>query len=438
MSVKQVLCLLLCLLCIPLIGIAEEKTIEVKTAPHRVDFSFSLPEHEFVYVRYDTRMDTGEMVLYAPDGNFQGTCWLPGTDEAIRMGLNVLTLTGREIMRTTVMTQAEPEEKAPAANLPAQRAANKAQDVEITPVEGGIHYSFSLPGRDSAILRCKSPQEWHSITLYAGEDYRYEGDVRLPCTYPDDAITFTLLSGTGTTLCEETVNALYLPPAEPTTLDSRRLSGVIVCIDPGHQRTTQVESVPLGPNFKKKATTVVGMAKGVETLRRESQLVLEIGIQLRNALMKMGAGVCMTREVQDTFVGMLERADIPNSVNADFVLRLHCNSRGSGDTQGIEVYCPLNSSYAMEVADEKTYRAMGETMLAAMQEATGMQKGVCTLNNNYVGNNWSMMPSFLIEMGYMTNMEEDLKLSCPEYQQRLVNGRVEGVIRLARMRGLIE
>ena len=81
---------------------------------------------------------------------------------------------------------------------------------------------------------------------------------------------------------------------------------------------------------------------------------------------------------------------------------------------------------------------MGETMLTCMQEATGVTRGGCTLNNTYVGNNWSMMPSFLIEMGYMTSFEEDLKLSHPEYQQRLVEGMVEGVIRMARMRGLIE
>ena len=160
---------------------------------------------------------------------------------------------------------------------------------------------------------------------------------------------------------------------------------------------------------------------------------------LRNALMEQGAAVAMTREVQDTFVGMLERADIPNSIGADFVLRLHCNYRSGNSTiQGIEIYCPLSSSYAQEVASEEEYREMGETLLSCMQEATGVRKGGCTLNNTYVGNNWSQMPSFLIEMGYMNNMEEDLKLSCPEYQQRLVQGMVEGVVRMARMRGLIE
>ena len=48
------------------------------------------------------------------------------------------------------------------------------------------------------------------------------------------------------------------------------------------------------------------------------------------------------------------------------------------------------------------------------------------------------MPSFLVEMGYMTNMEEDLLLSNPEYQRRLVEGMAQGIVQMARMRGLIQ
>ena len=42
------------------------------------------------------------------------------------------------------------------------------------------------------------------------------------------------------------------------------------------------------------------------------------------------------------------------------------------------------------------------------------------------------------EMGYMTNMEEDLLLSSPVYQQRLAQGMADGVAQMARLRGLIK
>ena len=437
---KKFCCLLLCLLCaLPTVALGDAVELVVSVKPHAIHYAVYLPEYEFVYVGYDTQNDNAKEVLYSNNGAFEGICHLPGTMDESRVGINFYTLTGRLICRTTVNAAADPEVKGPAAGLSAEKAASKAQNVELLPVNGGIRYYFRLPGRDSVVLKCKSPQEWHKITLYAGPDYVYQGQVDMPCTYADDVVTVTATTGGGVEVLSESVNAYYSAPAAPAYASTSRLSGVTVCVDPGHQRTTQVETVPLMPNGEQTTTTKVGMAKGVETKRRESQLTLEIGMKLRNALMAEGASVAVTRDQQDTFVGMLERAEIPNSIDADFVLRLHCNSRSGNDqVQGIEVYCPLGSSYAQAVADRTDYKLMGETMLEAMQQFTGQERGVCILNNTYVGNNWSLMPSFLIEMGYMTNMEEDLLLSHPVYQERLVQGMVEGVVRLARLRGLIE
>ena len=437
---KKFCCLLLCLLfAFPAAALGEEVELVVSVKPHAIHYAIYLPAYEFIYVGYDTQNDNAKEVLYSKNGAFQGTCYLPGTVDESKVGLNFYTLTGKLICRTTLTAATDPEIQGPAAGLSAEKAANRAQNVEILPVKGGIRYYFRLPGRDSVVLKCKSPQEWHKITLYAGPDYVYQGQVDMPCTYADDVVTVTATTGGGVEVLSESVNAYYSAPAAPAYASTSRLSGVTVCVDPGHQRTTQVETVPLMPNGEQTTTTKVGMAKGVETKRRESQLTLEIGMKLRNALMAEGASVAVTRDQQDTFVGMLERAEIPNSIDADFVLRLHCNSRSGNDqVQGIEVYCPLGSSYAQAVADRTDYKLMGETMLEAMQQFTGQERGVCTLNNTYVGNNWSLMPSFLIEMGYMTNMEEDLLLSHPVYQERLVQGMVEGVVRLARLRGLIE
>ena len=50
-----------------------------------------------------------------------------------------------------------------------------------------------------------------------------------------------------------------------------------------------------------------------------------------------------------------------------------------------------------------------------------------------------MMPSFLVEMGYMSNHKEDLLMSCsPVYQQKLVEGMVQGIYDLSVRRGLIQ
>jgi N-acetylmuramoyl-L-alanine amidase len=46
--------------------------------------------------------------------------------------------------------------------------------------------------------------------------------------------------------------------------------------------------------------------------------------------------------------------------------------------------------------------------------------------DTYTGLNWSEVPSILVEMGYMSNAEEDENLCDPDYQALLIQGMVEG------------
>ena len=73
-----------------------------------------------------------------------------------------------------------------------------------------------------------------------------------------------------------------------------------------------------------------------------------------------------------------------------------------------------------------------------MKEATGVTKGTVRQNNSYVANNWATMPAFLIEFGFMSNPDDDLMISTPEYQQHLIEGMINGIEEIARMRGVIQ
>lgn len=440
-AVKRLLLIIVVLGCLlASAALCEGSGVDVQLEAQHVAFSFSIEGEQYAYVQVNTENDVCKQLLYSENGQFSCEMPLPNCFESTQLTIDVMKLNGRRVYRHTDKTVEVISTDTPAQQEESVRASSKAQDVNITMKDGGFDYSFTVPGRDEVYLRCKSAQETHTIHLLAGENYTYEGSVMMPYTFPYDTVTITILTANSNhQLFKDTCTMPYEPLPAVSQAAEGRLKGVVVCVDPGHQEMTQEETVRLAPNFKKTTSTTVGMAKGMVTNRRESIVVLEIGLLLRNALLEEGATVIMTRETQDTFVGMIERADIPNNAGADFVLRLHCNNRADETVQGIAIYCPYQSSYAMEVADEDTYRTMGQTLLKAMQEATGQTKGKCTLSNSYVGNNWSKMPSFLVEMGYMSNRKEDLLMSAsPEYQQKLVDGMVEGIYELSVMRGLIQ
>ena len=111
------------------------------------------------------------------------------------------------------------------------------------------------------------------------------------------------------------------------------------------------------------------MAQGTKTNRRESIVCLEIGMLLRDELLRQGANVVMTREDQTTFHTNIERCEIAEAGGAQIMLRLHCNNSSNRSKRGIQVYGPLNSDYAKAVADADTYREMGQKLLDAIAAA---------------------------------------------------------------------
>jgi len=269
----------------------------------------------------------------------------------------------------------------------------------------------------------------------------YAGEVDAPLTYCRTLFTVQVRNAKGSTKDEATCRKAWaIPEAAPA--QEGRLSGVVVCIDPGHQENGRFVTEPIGPGLSGKTSGKGGMAQGKVTLRKEDIVVLETAMRLRDVLVFQGATVVLTRDVQDIFHTNIERCDIAEAAGAHIMLRLHCNNSSNGNKTGIQIYCPLNSDYARAVASPEEYRLMGETLMNCMKDAVGYERkdstGVTRLNDNYVGNNWAKMACFLVEMGYMSNPGEDVKLASPEYQRMLSLGMAEGVYQIALLRGWVQ
>ena len=203
-------------------------------------------------------------------------------------------------------------------------------------------------------------------------------------------------------------------PTEPGQYD---LSGMVIVLDPGHQAHANSDTEQVAPWSNDKKAKVSAGTKGVATGRPEYEVVLEIALKMRDYLESMGATVIMTRTTNDVNISNIERAQIATSNNADVFIRLHCDDSDSSSARGIGVFVCSKG----ELADSQV--TWGNWLGECMSDATGSNFRGTNASTTYSGLNWATsVPSFLLEMGFMSNREDDKLLSDPEYQDKICYG----------------
>ena len=227
-------------------------------------------------------------------------------------------------------------------------------------------------------------------------------------------------AATPTATPEPTLAATPTPEPTPSP-EPLPLEGLKVGIDPGHQLHANSGLELVRPGGKEKKAKVAAGTSGRATGTPEHEVNLTVSLGLRDALEALGAEVKMTREIADVDISNIERAQMMNEWGADIVLRLHCNGVSNSKANGIGLYVKTDG----EGAEESL--AYAKTIIDFMVNATGAKKDGVFRRDTYSGLNWSTVPSILVEMGFMTNKEEDRKLNDPAYQQELIQGMAEGV-----------
>lgn len=75
---------------------------------------------------------------------------------------------------------------------------------------------------------------------------------------------------------------------------------------------------------------------------------------------------------------------------------------------------------------EESYR-LAETILNCYCSASGMQNLGIRCNDTMTGINWSQIPVVILEMGFMTNQQDDTNMSDATYRELMVDGIVDGI-----------
>lgn len=426
------------LLSLALAGVSEMEILqqnknfvqEIKLNPceEGVEYSVTASGQQYLSVLYSTKDENGHIVLEGYNGLFTGALPLRYT-----AGNQVLSFEIRTPMQQRIalaklpLSLPETDKIAPQAG-----AVRKINDLVLKAGVNKVSYSFSAPGHSQVELNFRTVMQKGKTIVQADENGLFSGKISLPFAYASDLVTVKILSPKGQLMAEDSIRLAFaeFPLGQPNPRGP--LSGVKVCLDPGHQaqkaNTSQVFHMP-GSTKKVKGGSS-GMAQGCLTLRKESVVVLEIAYRTASRLQALGAEVIMTRTTEDTSVSNFERAEIANQSNADYFIRIHLNMFKSKTTHAVFVYCPLNSPYAKEAANKETYQLLANALLDEFMLSTGAAPGYTRFSDQFIANNWGKMPTFLLEAGNMSTPSDDLLASQPFYQEKMAEGIVNGVLQM--------
>lgn len=200
----------------------------------------------------------------------------------------------------------------------------------------------------------------------------------------------------------------------------------IIAIDAGHQLLADATKEPLGPGSTVLKARVSSGTRGIVSKVPEYIVNLEMALKLKDKLIDEGYEVVMIRETHDVSISNMERAEIANNANADLFIRIHANGSSNSKIKGIEtIYPSPENPYVGALSDSS--KKISTLILDEMVKSTGAENRGAIPMDNMSGLNWSKVPVTIIEAGYMSNKDEDKLLITSEYQDKLVQGMVNGI-----------
>lgn len=203
-------------------------------------------------------------------------------------------------------------------------------------------------------------------------------------------------------------------------------SGRIVAIDPGHQGRGWSELEPIGPGSTvMKAKTTTG-TQGCVTGIHESQLNLTVSLKLREALQARGYRVFLVRDSQDVLLSNKDRADMANASGAEIFLRIHANSSTNSAQRGVLTMAPTGANPFVAHLSAPSI-SLSQSVVNHISARTGFRNIGVLGSDDMSGINWSRIPVTIVEMGYMSNPDEDRALNTPSVQDQIVQGICDGV-----------
>ena len=206
------------------------------------------------------------------------------------------------------------------------------------------------------------------------------------------------------------------------------LSGFKVLLDAGHGCSGNY----VEPKYKGASDSEVTYENsstgttGVVTKKREGDLTLEIALKLQKKLQNLGADVLMIRTKKTTPMSLVQRAEYGNKHKVDLAFRIHVDGLDDQSVNGASTLYPSAEHINNKIAEKS--KNIASIIQREYLKSTGLADRGTVERNDLVGFNFTTVPSILLELGFMTNPEEDRKMSDKKFQEKMVDGITNGMI----------
>jgi N-acetylmuramoyl-L-alanine amidase len=324
----------------------------------------------------------------------------------------------------------------------------------------------NVQGISKIVLTLSAPSEYSIVKEPQAYLVRFRAPVRAPFgeqTYEDPHIARVVFAGSDLRIlltAPEVVGDAYQLENPPRIVLDFRKGAALAPGTPGlqppsrpQQDTPGIRTIVIDPGHGGREVGAVG-AGGLF----EKDITLAIARKLQAALAnKLGARVVLTRE-DDTVVSLDQRTALANQYKADLFLSVHLNAAVVKDAKGSETYflsLEASDELAKKAADSENAQASvpnpnadlnlilwdlahqayvdeSSRLAQAIQEEMNAATGVANRGVKQapfkvlVG---ATMPAALVEVGFISNPEEEAKLQSEEFQNLMVQTLTKAVQR---------
>tara|TARA_Y100000815_G_scaffold266188_1_gene284096 strand:- start:712 stop:1347 length:636 start_codon:yes stop_codon:yes gene_type:complete len=175
-----------------------------------------------------------------------------------------------------------------------------------------------------------------------------------------------------------------------------------MCIIFGQEATVQ-KRIVLDPGHGGKDSGAIGI-NGIQ----EKDVVLSIATEILklNDALNEPLDMYLTR-YNDTLISLSNRTKLTKALKADLFLSLHCNHSDNANARGVEVYVFNTES---KFSDDATWFAF-QLKIGLKKELGFESRGVKFANFQVLRETVSCCPSLLLELCYLSNIDESSYIS---------------------------